>query len=113
MQENRDERGSDEARVGEPDREREPEEAESTKEEDEAGAPRADSKYRLIVVAAQRSKRLQKGARPRVRMDAERHKPTRIALEEAREIKALNEPSAIGLERIKSAVEEVAKGKDS
>jgi DNA-directed RNA polymerase subunit omega len=41
-----------------------------------------DSKYRLILVAAQRSKQLQKGARPRVEMDSQRHKPTRIALEE-------------------------------
>ena len=41
-----------------------------------------DSKYRLILIAAQRSKQLQKGARPRVEMDAQRHKPTRIALEE-------------------------------
>jgi DNA-directed RNA polymerase subunit omega len=44
--------------------------------------PTLDSKYRLILVAAQRSKQLQKGARPRVEMDALRHKPTRIALEE-------------------------------
>ena len=44
--------------------------------------PALDSKYRLILVAAQRSKQLQKGARPRVEMDAQRHKPTRIALEE-------------------------------
>ena len=41
-----------------------------------------DSKYRLILIAAQRSKQLQKGARPRVEMDSQRHKPTRIALEE-------------------------------
>jgi DNA-directed RNA polymerase subunit omega len=41
-----------------------------------------DSKYRLILVAAQRSKQLQKGARPRVEMDTLRHKPTRIALVE-------------------------------
>ena len=41
-----------------------------------------DSKYRLILIAAQRSKQLQRGARPRVEMDAQRHKPTRIALEE-------------------------------
>ncbi|HEV2861842.1 MAG TPA: DNA-directed RNA polymerase subunit omega [Pyrinomonadaceae bacterium] len=41
-----------------------------------------DSKYRLILVAAQRSKQLQRGARPRVEMDMQRHKPTRIALEE-------------------------------
>jgi DNA-directed RNA polymerase omega subunit len=44
--------------------------------------PTLDSKYRLILVAAQRSKQLQKGARPRVEMDMQRHKPTRIALEE-------------------------------
>ena len=44
--------------------------------------PNLDSKYRLILVAAQRSKQLQKGARPRVEMDSQRHKPTRIALEE-------------------------------
>jgi len=44
--------------------------------------PELDSKYRLILVAAQRSKQLQRGARPRVEMDSLRHKPTRIALEE-------------------------------
>lgn len=41
-----------------------------------------DSKYRLIIVAAKRSKQLQRGARPRVDMDMQKHKPTRIALEE-------------------------------
>lgn len=46
--------------------------------------PQMDSKYRLIIVAAQRSKQLQRGARPRVEMDVQRHKPTRIALEEVR-----------------------------
>ena len=45
-------------------------------------SPDIDSKYRLILVAAQRSKQLQRGARPRVEMDMARHKPTRIALEE-------------------------------
>ncbi|HEY0079526.1 MAG TPA: DNA-directed RNA polymerase subunit omega [Pyrinomonadaceae bacterium] len=44
--------------------------------------PEIDSKYRLIIVAAQRSKQLQRGARPRVEMDTARHKPTRVALEE-------------------------------
>jgi DNA-directed RNA polymerase omega subunit len=38
-----------------------------------------DSKYRKILIAAKRSKQLQKGARPRVNLTA---KPTRIALEE-------------------------------
>ena len=48
----------------------------------EGQSPLIDSKYRLILVAAQRSKQLQRGARPRVEMDVQRHKPTRIALEE-------------------------------
>ncbi|QUV85775.1 DNA-directed RNA polymerase subunit omega [Chloracidobacterium sp. E] len=39
-----------------------------------------DSKYRLILVAAARSKQLQKGREPRLRSSS--HKPTRIALEE-------------------------------
>lgn len=41
-----------------------------------------DSKYRKILIAAQRSKQLQKGAAPRVDMDSKQHKSTRIALEE-------------------------------
>jgi DNA-directed RNA polymerase omega subunit len=44
--------------------------------------PEMDSKYRMIIVAAKRSKQLQRGARPRVEMDSQKHKPTRIALEE-------------------------------
>ena len=44
--------------------------------------PKMDSKYRMIIIAAQRSKQLQRGARPRVELDPLRHKPTRIALEE-------------------------------
>ena len=52
----------------------------------EDGAPQLDSKYRLIIVAAQRSKQLQRGARPRVEgMDTQRHKPTRVALEEVQQ----------------------------
>ena len=46
------------------------------------GQPDMDSKYRLIIVAAKRSKQLQRGARPRIDMDSQKHKPTRIALEE-------------------------------
>lgn len=57
-----------------------------TAEEDENGQeseiPEIDSKYRMIIVAAQRSKQLQRGARPRIELDSQRHKPTRIALEE-------------------------------
>jgi DNA-directed RNA polymerase subunit omega len=44
--------------------------------------PEIDSKYRLIILAAKRSKQLQRGARPRIEIDALKHKPTRIALEE-------------------------------
>ncbi len=44
--------------------------------------PEMDSKYRMIIVAAKRSKQLQRGARPRIDMDIQKHKPTRIALEE-------------------------------
>ena len=49
---------------------------------DETAAPEIDSKYRLIILAAKRSKQLQKGARPRIDIDALKHKNTRIALEE-------------------------------
>lgn len=61
-----------------------PADAMTTEEQDnqEQESPSLDSKYRLILVAAQRSKQLQRGARPRVEMDSLRHKPTRIALEE-------------------------------
>ncbi|HZI18384.1 MAG TPA: DNA-directed RNA polymerase subunit omega [Pyrinomonadaceae bacterium] len=51
-------------------------------QEQEQAVPEIDSKYRMIIVAAQRSKQLQKGARPRVELDTQRHKPTRVALEE-------------------------------
>jgi len=48
----------------------------------EQTAPEIDSKYRLIILAAKRSKQLQRGARPRIEIDSAKHKPTRIALEE-------------------------------
>ena len=44
--------------------------------------PEIDSKYRLIIVAAKRSKQLQRGAKPRIDIDSQKHKPTRVALEE-------------------------------
>jgi DNA-directed RNA polymerase subunit omega len=40
-----------------------------------------DSKYRKILIAAKRSKQIQKGARPRVQTSADA-KATRVALEE-------------------------------
>ncbi|MFM8392684.1 MAG: DNA-directed RNA polymerase subunit omega [Acidobacteriota bacterium] len=39
-----------------------------------------DSKYRKILIAAKRSKQLQRGAKPRVNVP--NAKPTRVALEE-------------------------------
>ena len=44
--------------------------------------PEIDSKYRMIILAAQRSKQIQRGASPRVEMDPRKVKPTRIALRE-------------------------------
>ena len=46
--------------------------------------PEIDSRYRLIVVAALRSKQLQRGATPRIEVDTQRRKPTSIALEEVK-----------------------------
>lgn len=57
-------------------------ETDAQQETTETETPVIDSKYRMIIVAAQRSKQLQRGARPRVEMDTQRHKPTRVALEE-------------------------------
>jgi DNA-directed RNA polymerase subunit omega len=47
-----------------------------------ASGSEVDSKYRLIILAAKRSKQLQRGAQPRIEIDPQKHKPTRIALEE-------------------------------
>jgi DNA-directed RNA polymerase omega subunit len=41
-----------------------------------------DSKYRLVLLAAKRSKQLQRGARPRTYSSA--NKTTRVAIEEVR-----------------------------
>ena len=51
-------------------------------EVDGSNAREVDSKYRLIILAAKRSKQLQRGAAPRIEIDPQKHKPTRIALEE-------------------------------
>ena len=55
---------------------------EETEEIAEDAAQEVDSKYRLIILAAKRSKQLQRGARPRIDIDTLKHKNTRIALEE-------------------------------
>jgi DNA-directed RNA polymerase omega subunit len=49
-------------------------------EEEKEWTTEIDSKYRLVLLAARRSKQIQKGARPRLHSSA--RKPTRIALEE-------------------------------
>ena len=59
----------------------------ATKEEleeitEETEAQQIDSKYRLIILAAKRSKQLQRGAHPRIDIDTLKHKNTRVALEE-------------------------------
>ena len=51
-------------------------------EVDGTGGAEVDSKYRLIILAAKRSKQLQRGATPRIEIDPQKHKSTRIALEE-------------------------------
>ncbi len=44
--------------------------------------PEIDSKYRMIILAAQRSKQLQRGAISRVDIDTRKSKPTRVAMKE-------------------------------
>jgi DNA-directed RNA polymerase omega subunit len=56
-------------------------------EEEVIDPPAIDSKYRMIILAAQRSKQLQRGAIPRVDMDIRKTKPTRIAMREFQERK--------------------------
>lgn len=47
--------------------------------------PAIDSKYRMIILAAQRSKQLQRGAISRTDIDTRKSKPTRVALKEFKE----------------------------
>lgn len=47
--------------------------------------PEIDSKYRMIILAAQRSKQLQRGAISRTDIDLRKHKPTRVAMRELEE----------------------------
>ena len=64
----------------------EPESSEET-EGKEKVMHEIDSKYRLILLAAQRSKQLQKGANVRVSVDPRKHKATYVALQEIKEAK--------------------------
>jgi DNA-directed RNA polymerase omega subunit len=50
------------------------------KEQDKIVSNQVDSKYRKILIAAARSKQIQRGARPRVTLP--NAKPTRVALAE-------------------------------
>lgn len=59
----------------------------SEPEEEVIDPPHIDSKYRLIILAAQRSKQLQRGALPRVDADLRKTKPTRVAMKEFEEHK--------------------------
>lgn len=54
---------------------------------EEQAIPDIDSKYRMIILAAQRSKQLQRGAIPRVDADIRKSKPTRVAMREIKEEK--------------------------
>lgn len=54
---------------------------------EEEEIPAIDSKYRMILLAAQRSKQLQRGATARVNADPRKTKPTRIAMEELKQEK--------------------------
>ena len=47
--------------------------------------PEIDSKYRMIILAAQRSKQLQRGAISRTDIDIRKNKPTRVAMRELEE----------------------------
>lgn len=58
------------------------ENAEEINLEENGESQEIDSKYRKIILAAQRSKQLQRGATPRLEMDMKKHKPTRIAMKE-------------------------------
>jgi DNA-directed RNA polymerase omega subunit len=54
-------------------------------EEEIIDPPEVDSKYRMIILAAQRSKQLQRGALSRTEIDTRKHKPTRVAMRELEE----------------------------
>ena len=56
-------------------------------EEEIIDPPEIDSKYRMIILAAQRSKQLQRGAVSRTDIDIRKSKPTRVAMRELNEKK--------------------------
>jgi DNA-directed RNA polymerase omega subunit len=58
---------------------------ENEQSEETVDPPEIDSKYRLILLAAQRSKQLQRGAIARTDIDTRKHKATRVAMKEIEE----------------------------
>jgi DNA-directed RNA polymerase omega subunit len=58
-----------------------------TENEEQGEPPAIDSKYRMIILAAQRSKQLQRGALPKVDLDLRKTKSTRVAMREFQEKK--------------------------
>lgn len=52
---------------------------------DEGTWPGIDSRFRLIVVSALRSKQLQRGALPRIAVNSQRRRNTSIAIEEVKQ----------------------------
>ena len=62
-------------------------EEEITETSDNFEPPAIDSKYRMIILAAQRSKQLQRGAISRTEIDTRKHKATRVAMRELKEQK--------------------------
>ena len=54
-------------------------------DEENIDPPEIDSKYRMIILAAQRSKQLQRGANSRTDIDTRKNKPTRVAMKELAE----------------------------
>ena len=60
---------------------------EGTEQEAVIDPPAIDSKYRMIILAAQRSKQLQRGAHSRTDIDTRKNKATRVALKEIKQNK--------------------------
>lgn len=60
-------------------------EEQNEQEEEIIDPPEIDSKYRMIILAAQRSKQLQRGANSRTDIDVRKSKPTRVAMKELAE----------------------------
>jgi DNA-directed RNA polymerase omega subunit len=61
------------------------EEIDDANVDDVIDPPEIDSKYRMIILAAQRSKQLQRGAISRTDIDIRKNKPTRVAMKEFKE----------------------------